>query len=88
MSRGASLGLPIIGGSDPLPFAGEEQRIGTFGTSFEINLLEQREFEVDPWEVLRTALQTNGRVLTRRGERLSTVGLAYRWVRNEVSRRT
>ena len=88
MSRGASLGLPIIGGSDPLPFAGEEQRIGTFGTSFEINLLEQREFEVDPWGVLRTALQTNGRVLTRRGERLSTVGLAYRWVRNEVSRRT
>ena len=37
MRRAAARGLPILAGSDPLPFRGEEQKIGQYGIKMEMD---------------------------------------------------
>jgi hypothetical protein len=82
MRAGRARGLRVIAGSDPLPFAGEERMLGTYGVAWPGRL-----DAADPARSVREALQrpeTEVRLVGRRGGLLAMV---RRTAGNELNRR-
>lgn len=82
MTRARARGIGIVAGSDPLPFAGEERLIGTYGTSFECETDNAR-----PADSARKALLAPGANSISVGERTRPVTLARRLWLNARSKR-
>ncbi len=82
MRRARGMGHRIVAGSDPLPFAGEERVMGTYGFSMQCAFEESR-----PAGSLREALLNGGpvRFLGRRG---SLFGVLRRLAANEAIRKS
>ena len=71
----------VLAGSDPLPFAGEEENLGRYGVAIDADIDES-----DPLESMRRAiLSAPLRVI---GSRCSLLAASYRIIRNEIVRRT
>jgi hypothetical protein len=75
LRRALASGLPVVAGSDPLPFRGEERRLGTYG------LVRSIVWDGDrPRRSISAALRATP---DRRpsGRRLSPFGVAWRLLR-------
>jgi hypothetical protein len=76
MRAASRQGLNVIAGSDPLPFAGEERYMGTYGSHIDASL------DVDaPVNSLRCALK-DGRVIEQVGQRCRPMPWTLRLLRN------
>lgn len=75
-------GFRIIAGSDPLPFPGEECRLGAYGIALEAAFDPAR-----PAESLRRALAEPQGAWTLIGRRGNVFTCLTRWIRNEIRRR-
>jgi hypothetical protein len=75
-------GFRIIAGSDPLPFPGEERRLGSYGIALEAAFDPAR-----PAESIRRALADPTAAWTRVGRRGAVFTCLTRWVLNECRRR-
>ena len=81
MSLGQNLERKIIAGSDPLPFRGEEQRLGEYATAVYI------EGECSAKDALRRMVLDAGVPVELVGRRCSTFMGVRRWCTNELVRR-
>lgn len=81
MREGRTRGLTVLAGSDPLPFRGEESRIGSYGIAFECAFDPAR-----PAASLRAALAASPGIRTV-GRRPLLPTTALRLFRNEIVRR-
>ncbi len=79
MQEAADLGHPVIAGSDPLPFPGQERLIGTFGTAWETDSFNPAQ----PVTELRTLICTGKG--TSCGKRGSIASVAARWLTHKRS---
>ena len=66
-------GVPVLAGTDPLPFRGEERRIGNYASALDVVLDPQR-----PVRSLRMALAARGTVVRSVGRRCAPLAAAWR----------
>ncbi len=77
LARGRKRGFKVMGGSDPLPLAGEEKRIGSCGVAV------RAEFDPEqPAESVRRILRYGNVFFTPYGERLCPVDFFRKWIAN------
>jgi hypothetical protein len=76
MRRARAKGFGVLAGSDPLPFPGEERRIGCYATCWEGSFDPER-----PAASVRAALDTPSPALHARGTRLGVAAVAWRLAR-------
>lgn len=76
LAHARSRGFRVIWGTDPLPFAGEEARLGTYATLF-----SGRWDAARPLTSLRQLLAAPDSSPASAGRRLSISGFALRWTR-------
>jgi hypothetical protein len=81
MAAGRRRGFRVLAGSDPLPFAGDEQHAGTYGTYLEGNLDTEQ-----PVDSLTSMLMT-GTTPRTVGRRVSALGMLQRLRNNAKARR-
>jgi hypothetical protein len=82
MRTGRARGLGVIAGSDPLPFAGEERQLGTYGVAWPGGL-----DPADPARSVREGLLRPAAGRRTVGRRGGILGMLRRMAGNEVSRR-
>ena len=81
MQTADRLGFRRIAGSDPLPFAGEEAWLGTYGFK------TRAPFDADrPVSSIRRLFTDRSIPLATVGRRVGPVSFVKRWVRNQVTR--
>jgi len=77
LALGRRRGFKVLAGSDPLPLAGEERRIGRYGVRV------RAEFDPEaPAESVRRMLFYGNVFLETAGARLCPLQFAWRWVAN------
>jgi len=80
MKLGRQCGIPVVAGSDPLPFAGDEYMVGQYGISSEA-------FDPDqPVTSARTLLSSGA--FTTVGTRNTLIAATRRWLRNRSAKRS
>jgi hypothetical protein len=79
MRRAAEKGLAIMAGSDPLPFAGEERRMGTYATRLDVAA-----DSANPVRDVRSALRTLRPTAPRLGSRGSAISVFARLLRHAI----
>ncbi|HEY8240471.1 MAG TPA: hypothetical protein VIH35_03450 [Kiritimatiellia bacterium] len=77
MKRGQAHGLAILAGSDPLPFAGEERRAGTYGVALDVAFDAEH-----PAVSVRAAMLAPLLKVTRIGRRCGPFDTAARLFKN------
>lgn len=82
LARGRELGYRLLPGTDPLPLAGEEARIGTFGAALEHPLADD-----NPMADLRQGLTALDTVLAPFGRLESATGFVRNQLRLRLERR-
>jgi hypothetical protein len=82
MAIAQACGVPVLAGSDPLPFPGEERRMGQYLSVFECDVEANR-----PAAALRKALLAPGLRVERSGRRSSAASVAVRLFKNFRSKR-
>jgi hypothetical protein len=75
-------GFPVIAGSDPLPFCGEEQLIGSYGIISKADFLLAR-----PFASFKQAVIGEAKNFSAVGERSGSLHFLARYLRNEMERR-
>ncbi len=83
MQAAAQRNLPVLAGSDPLPFPGEEKRGGQYGFQILLDGYDQRQ----PAAALRAALARGNRVIQRIGHRCGPCAWLYGQIRHRQQRR-
>ena len=73
----ANARLPVLAGSDPLPFPGDENTAGSYGVRITLNFDEQT-----PVTSLRRALRDDTTPIARIGQRNSPVQMARRMIQH------
>lgn len=88
LKKAEAKGFAILAGSDPLPFAGEEKRVGGYYTAAEIPSLTEdsplQAFEAGLFSVFRDP--TAARNLCSRGRRLSLASLILAQIRLKLAK--
>lgn len=82
MRRGRAKGLRLLAGSDPLPFAGEEKRIGTYGIVCDVGPDPR-----GPAAALRGVLAGSGPIIEVAGQRPGLLTVLHRLKKNHEARR-
>jgi len=82
MREGRAHGFRVIAGSDPLPFGGEEVRIGSYGT-----LMRGRFDAARPAQSMRATLRDPDTQLQRAGRRNGLLTLTTRLTRHRTARK-
>jgi hypothetical protein len=80
MRQARENGFRVVAGTDPLPFAGEERRIGTYGAILDAGAFDAAQ----PVTSVRRALRQKGTALRSVGRRCGWWGVARRLLRHRM----